>query len=112
MRGRVPLALVAKSLWLLAGHNYSSAVKVSRTALIVLAVSVVLAMAIRGTLSAKRRDEDSIGFVLWVAATVLFTPIVWPHRTLGPVLRATATEPSLCYVCLRSKMPRDLPAQM
>jgi len=22
-------------------------------------------MAIRGTLSAKRRDEDSIGFVLW-----------------------------------------------
>ena len=81
-------------------------------ALIVLAVSVVLAMTIRGTLGAKRRDEDSIGFVLWVAATGLFTPIVWPHRTLGPVLRATATEPSLCYVCLRSKMPRDLPAQM
>ena len=41
---------------------------------------MVLAMTIRGTRSAKRRDEDSIGFGLWVAATVLFTPIVWPHH--------------------------------
>jgi hypothetical protein len=73
-------AVVAKSLWLLVGHNFSPGLKVFRIALIVLAVSVVLAMTIRGTLTAKRRDEDGIGFGLWVAATVLFTPIVWPHH--------------------------------
>ena len=73
-------AIVAKSLWLLAGHNYGLAMKVTRTALIALAVSAVLAMTIRGTLNANRRDDDSIGFGLWVAATVLLTPIVWPHH--------------------------------
>jgi Glycosyltransferase family 87 len=73
-------AIVAKSLWLLAGHDYGLAMKVLRTALIVLAVSAVLLMTIRGTLSAKRRGDDSIGFGLWVAATVLLTPVVWPHH--------------------------------
>jgi len=73
-------AIVAKSLWLLAGHNYGLAMKLTRTALIVLAVSAVLAMTIRGTLSANRRDDDSIGFALWVAATMVLTPIVWPHH--------------------------------
>ena len=73
-------AVVAKSLWLLADHNFSPVLNVLRITLIVLAASVVLAMTIRGTLTAKRRDEDSIGFGLWVAATVLFTPIVWPHH--------------------------------
>jgi hypothetical protein len=74
-----PGAVVAKTLWLLAGHNYNSAVKVLRTALIVLVTSVVLAMTIRGTLSAKRRDEDNIGFGLWVIAALLLTPTIWPH---------------------------------
>ena len=73
-------AVVAKTLWMVAGHNYGLAMKLTRTALIVLAVSAVLAMTIRGTLSANRRDDDSIGFGLWVAATVLLTPIVWPHH--------------------------------
>jgi hypothetical protein len=73
-------AVVAKSLWLLAGHSFGPGLKVLRIALMVLAGSVVLAMTIRGTLSAKRRDEDSIGFGLWVAATMLFTPIAWPHH--------------------------------
>ena len=72
-------AVVAKTLWLLAGHNYNSSVKVLRTALIVLVRSVVLAMTIRGTLSTKRRDEDSIGFGLWVVAALLLTPTIWPH---------------------------------
>ena len=72
-------AVVAKSLWMLAGENFGTGLKVLRIALIVLAASVVLAMTIRGTLSAKRRNENSIGFGLWVAATVLLTPIVWPH---------------------------------
>jgi hypothetical protein len=72
-------AVVAKSLWMLAGENFGTGLKVLRIALIVLAASVVLAMTIRGTLSAKRRNEESIGFGLWVAATVLLTPIVWPH---------------------------------
>jgi hypothetical protein len=71
---------LSKSLWLLVGHSFSPGLKVFRIALIVLAVSVVLAMTIRGTLTTKRRDEDGIGFGLWVAATVLFTPIVWPHH--------------------------------
>jgi hypothetical protein len=72
-------AVVAKSLWMLAGENFGTGLKVLRIALIVLVASVVLAMTIRGTLSAKRRNEESIGFGLWVAATVLLTPIVWPH---------------------------------
>jgi glycosyl transferase family 87 len=74
------VAVVAKSLWLLAGNNFSPGLKVLRIALMVLAVSAVLAMTIHGTLTAKRRDDDSIGFGLWVAATVLLTPIVWPHH--------------------------------
>jgi hypothetical protein len=73
-------AVVAKSLWLMVGPNISPGLKVLRIALIVLAASVVLAMTIRGTLSANRRDDESIGFGLSVAATVLFTPIVWPHH--------------------------------
>ena len=76
-------AVVAKSLWLMAGPNISPGLKVLRIALIVLAASVVLAMTVRGTLRAKRRDNDSIGFGLWVAATVLFTPVVWPHHLTG-----------------------------
>lgn len=72
-------AVVAKSLWMLAGENFGTGLKVLRIALIMLAASVVLAMTIRGTLSAKRRNENSIGFGLWVAATALLTPIVWPH---------------------------------
>ncbi len=73
-------AVVAKSLWMVAGQNFGPGLKMLRIALMGLAVSVVLAMTIRGTLSANRRDDDSIGFGLWVAATVLFTPIVWPHH--------------------------------
>src|SRR5260370_33610579 len=64
-------AVVAKSLWLMAGPDTPPCLRVLRIALIVLAASVVLAMTVRGTLRAKRRDNDSIGFGLWVAATVL-----------------------------------------
>src|SRR6266446_1858801 len=73
-------AVVAKSLWMMAGENFGTGLKVLRIALIVLAASVVLAITIRATLIAKRRGEESIGFGLWAAATVLFTPIVWPHH--------------------------------
>jgi len=72
-------AVVAKSLWMLAGENFGTGLKVLRIVLIALVASVVLATTIRGTLRAKRRNEDSIGFGLWIAATVLLTPIVWPH---------------------------------
>jgi hypothetical protein len=72
-------AVVAKSLWILAGENFGTGLKMLRIVLIVVVASVVLAITIRGTLSAKRRGEESIGFGLWVAATVLLTPIVWPH---------------------------------
>jgi len=73
-------AVVAKSLWMLAGENFGAGLKLLRIALIVLVASVVLAITIRGTLISKRRGEESIGFGLWAAATVLFTPIVWPHH--------------------------------
>ena len=99
-------AVVAKTLWLLAGHNYNSSVKVLRTALIVLVTSVVLAMTIRGTLSTKRRDEDSIGFGLWVVAALLLTPTIWPHTLtilLIPLRQVTGdirykTEPAFRLV--------------
>jgi hypothetical protein len=73
-------AVVAKSLWMMAGPNITPGLKVLRIALIMLAASVVLAITIRGTLIAKRRGEESIGFGLWVAATVLSAPLVWPHH--------------------------------
>jgi hypothetical protein len=75
-------AVVAKSFWMMAGQNFGTGLKVLRIALIVLAASVVLAITIRGTLGAKRRGEERIGFGLWAAATVLFTPIVWPHHLM------------------------------
>jgi len=46
----------------------------------VLAVSAVLLMTIPRNAQCKRRGDDSIGFGLWVAATVLLTPVVWPHH--------------------------------
>ncbi len=73
-------SVIAKSLWTLAGENFGRGLKVLRIALMALAASVVLAMTIRATLSAKRRGEERIGFGLWVAATVLSAPLVWPHH--------------------------------
>jgi hypothetical protein len=66
--------------WLLAGRNLSSAVNVFRTGVTALSLVLAAVMTVYATGAAQRRGKNSFAFGLWVAASVVLTPIVWLHH--------------------------------
>jgi hypothetical protein len=73
-------AVIAKNFRLLTGPDPGYTVKFLRTALIALLLALAAAMTVNATWIAKRRGRSKPAFGLWVAAAVVFTPIVWAHH--------------------------------